>query len=113
MFSRLTTWLPGNTLCRENAPVKAHVRYKDVFSIAGIIGMVTLLGLLIHYLGFSDVSVITLYILAVQIIAVRVSGRISNAVVSLLCVATGSSVWQDSPSATATARRFCMIQVSF
>ncbi len=95
MFSRLTTWLPGNTLCRENAPVKAHVRYKDVFSIAGIIGMVTLLGLLIHYLGFSDVSVITLYILAVQIIAVRVSGRISNAVVSLLCVAIYNFFFTD------------------
>ena len=95
MFSRLTTWLLGNTLCRENAPVKAHVRYKDVFSIAGIIGMVTLLGLLIHYLGFSDVSVITLYILAVQIIAVRVSGRISNAVVSLLCVAIYNFFFTD------------------
>lgn len=95
MFSRLTTWLPGNTLCRENAPVKAHIRYKDVFSIAGIIGMVTLLGLLIHYLGFSDVSVITLYILAVQIIAVRVSGRISNAVVSLLCVAIYNFFFTD------------------
>ncbi len=56
MFSRLTTWLPGNTLCRENAPVKAHVRYKDVFSIAGIIGMVTLLGLLFCASRFTTFS---------------------------------------------------------
>ena len=46
----------------------------------------TILGLIFHKLGFSDVTVIAWYILAVQVVAVRVSGRVFNAVVSVICV---------------------------
>lgn len=59
---------------------------KDILVIAGIIALTTAIGSFFHLAGFSDATVITLYILAVQIIAIQISGWKSNAAVSLICV---------------------------
>lgn len=59
---------------------------KDILVIAGIIALTTAIGSFFHLAGFSDATVITLYILAVQIIAIQSSGWRSNTIVSLICV---------------------------
>ena len=59
---------------------------KDFIFILATVLSAIILGLIFHKLGFSDVTVIAWYILAVQLIAVRVSGRVTNAVVSIICV---------------------------
>ena len=59
---------------------------KDVVFIFSTILLATLLGIVFHKFGFSDVTVIAWYILAVQIVAVRVSGRLVNFLISLICV---------------------------
>ena len=59
---------------------------KDVTFIIATVLFATLLGIVFHRYGFSDVTVIAWYILAVQIISVRVSGIYINAIISLICV---------------------------
>ena len=59
---------------------------KDVTFIIATVLFATLLGIVFHRYGFSDVTVIAWYILAVQIISVRVSGFYINAIISLICV---------------------------
>lgn len=62
------------------------VDIKDISFMILTVLLATLLGIAFHRFGFSDVTVIAWYILAVQIIAVRVPGIPVNAIISLICV---------------------------
>ena len=62
------------------------LRYKDFCFVIAAVFLATVLGVLFHNMGFSDVTVIAWYILAVQIVAIRISGGVVNAVVSFICV---------------------------
>ncbi|MCR5330701.1 MAG: DUF4118 domain-containing protein [Lachnospiraceae bacterium] len=82
MLKNLTGFVLG-----KNTDIKDHsVDIKDVVFIFATVLFATLLGIVFHRFGFSDVTVIAWYILAVQIVAVRVSGRLVNAFISLICV---------------------------
>ena len=84
MFKNLISLILGNN---KDTDIKDHlVDIRDVAFIIATVFFATLLGIVFHKFGFSDVTVIAWYILAVQIIAVRVSGRLVNAIISLICV---------------------------
>ncbi len=86
MFSHIKKWAHEH-LYPWVLDVNEHpFGVKDLMIIVLIISITTIIGCLFHILGFSDVTVITLYILAVLIIAIQISGRFSNAVISLICV---------------------------
>ena len=84
MFKNLIGFVLGGKkdADKNNRPVDIA----DVVFILATISFATLLGIVFHWFGFSDITVIAWYILAVQIVAVRVSGRFVNVVTSLVCV---------------------------
>ncbi len=84
MFKNLINIVLGND---KNSDINDRtVDMKDIAFIIATILFATLLGIVFHRFGFSDVTVIAWYILAVQIIAVRVSDMFINALISLICV---------------------------
>ena len=84
MFKNLINVILGNNK-RSDIDSRAAV-IKDISFMIVTVLLATLLGIAFHRFGFSDVTVIAWYILAVQIIAVRVSGIHINAIISLICV---------------------------
>ena len=84
MFKNLISFVLGNNRTPEKNDRSADIR--DLIFIIATVLFATLLGIVFHRFGFSDVTVIAWYILAVQIVALRVSGRLVNAVISLICV---------------------------
>ena len=84
MFKNLINIILGNNKAADINDRSAGIK-DTVFMIVTVL-LATLLGILFHRFGFSDVTVIAWYILAVQIIAVRVSGILVNAIISLVCV---------------------------
>ncbi len=86
MFSHLKRWYEEDAIL-PFVDLKDHpFGMKDMLIAVIVVALTTVLGLMFHIAGFSDVTIITLYILAVQIIAIQVSGLFSNAVISLVCV---------------------------
>ncbi len=84
MFKNLINIILGNN---KNSDINDHsADSKDMIFIIVSVLFATLLGIAFHRFGFSDVTVIAWYILAVQIIAVRVPGVMVNASISLVCV---------------------------
>ena len=84
MFKNLIGFVLGKNKNTDINDRSADIR--DVTFIFATVLVATLLGIVFHRFGFSDVTVIAWYILAVQIVAVRVSGRLVNAFISLVCV---------------------------
>ncbi len=84
MFKNLISIILGNNKSSEISGRRGLIR--DMTFMIAIVLFATLLGIIFHRYGFSDVTVIAWYILAVQIIAVRVSGIHVNAIISLICV---------------------------
>ena len=84
MFKNLINIILGNN---KGSGISGRLGIiRDVTFILATVLLATLLGIVFHRYGFSDVTVIAWYILAVQIIAVRISGIHVNAIISLICV---------------------------
>ncbi len=84
MFKNLIGFVLGRN--RDNDINDRVIDIKDMIFVVTTVLLATLLGIAFHRFGFSDVTVIAWYILAVQIVAVRVSGMLVNAIISLICV---------------------------
>ena len=86
MLLKLINFIIGGNKSEKLGNDKPIFERRDFFFMFFVIFIATILGLAFHKLGFSDVTVIAWYILAVQIVALRISGTIVNTIVSIICV---------------------------
>ncbi len=86
MLLKLINFVIGGNKAKNLGNDKPGLESRDFFFVFFVILIATILGLAFHKLGFSDVTVIAWYILAVQIVAIRISGTIVNTIVSTICV---------------------------
>ena len=86
MLLKLINFVIGENKEEKLGNEKLIFKRRDFFFVLFVIFIATILGLAFHKLGFSDVTVIAWYILAVQIVALRISGTIVNTIVSIICV---------------------------
>lgn len=86
MLLRFINFVIGENKNGKLDKSSSGLNYGDFIFVIGAVFIATVLGLMFHKLNFSDVTVIAWYILAVQVVAVRISGIFVNAVVSFICV---------------------------